>query len=415
MKILHITYSNKGGAGIAAERLFKAMQQTGLEVAFLSKNKTVDFEGIEIEDPFFGYKKSGLFSRTLTKIKKMLFPGEKEKHLNAFNKLKPLMHFEIATLPYSRFDLMNHPLVQKADIIHLHWVAGLIDYPTFFEYLKKPLVWTLHDMNPFLGLFHYKGDMINNASIAGKLDKEIIALKQGALKSVKNAAIVCPSNWMLSHARDSGVFNHFKSVCISNTLDFDQFFPQDQAVLRNKYDLDKDAFVLLFVADGLKSPRKGMDLLFEALKNIETPLKILTIGKGELPEFKHHQLREFGKILQPDKMAEIYNLANAVVLPSREDNLPNVLLEALACGLPVIAFNSGGTFEHLYKEKTGILAEEFTGTSLATAILSFLNQNNSFMSEEITGYAQNQFHFNTVVKQYQKLYDNLNELNNEKE
>ncbi len=415
MKILHITYTTKGGAGTAAERLFVAMQKYGMKVAFLSVNKTIDFEENEIKDLFFEYKKPTLFKKVLSKINAYCFPNKQSKLTRAYNKLKPHLNFEMASLPFSRFQLHKHPLVQQADLIHLHWVSGLLDYPTFFEHLDKPLVWTLHDMHPFLGLYHYQNDAIRNAHAVSKLDKEVLAIKTAAIQHLQNAAIVCPSHWMLSHARKSTVFSHFQSVCIPNTLDFNEFYSQNRNTLRKKYELDTEAFVLLLVADTLTSPRKGMDLLIEALEQLQTPLTLLSVGKGTLPRFKHHHLREFGKISTTKEMAEIYNLANTVILPSREDNLPNVMLEAIACGVPVIAFNSGGTLEHIHKEKTGILAEQMTSSELKNAISDLIKTKKGYPPEEIVIYAKEHFHKNRIVSQHIELYQNLKTTHNEKE
>lgn len=114
------------------------------------------------------------FFRILRKLKLTDFPENNKlrKYVQKFSS-----KFEIATYPESLYRIEEHPLVKEADIVHLHWVANFLNYPTFFKKIQKPIIWTLHDMNPFQGLFHYKNDEMNLEKELGNIDNKILKKK----------------------------------------------------------------------------------------------------------------------------------------------------------------------------------------------------------------------------------------------
>lgn len=152
MKILHITTKSKGGAGIAALRLHHALVQSGISSAYLSTDLTINYNNNSIQDSFFNYKKPSFSKKLLLKIQMLLFPSAFQKAKKHLSDLEEQLHYEMLSLPYSKNDLNKHKLVQEADIINLHWVGGILDYDSFFSINNKPIVWTLHDMNPFFGI-----------------------------------------------------------------------------------------------------------------------------------------------------------------------------------------------------------------------------------------------------------------------
>ncbi len=132
MKVVHVTTSSKGGAGIAAFRLHEALRELGVSSAFISLNKTVDFEGREINDKMLAYRKLTITNRILRRLKSVLFPTEVDRLHAVFRDIKDQLNCEIATLPFSNITLEEHPLIQQADIIHLHWVSDILDYRSVF-------------------------------------------------------------------------------------------------------------------------------------------------------------------------------------------------------------------------------------------------------------------------------------------
>lgn len=408
MKILHITNSSQGGAGLAALRLHYALVDEGAQSAYLSTSLCVNYNNEVVDNKFFKYKKASILKR----IKKKMFTSKNTKYCRELAKINSDLDCEIATLPFSNYKTHIHPLVQKADVINLHWVSEIIDYTSFFKKLNKPIVWTLHDMNPFQGLFHYTGDQLKNYDLSSTLDEEIKRIKVLAIKNINKGTTITPSKWLLEKARKEQFFPQSQKICIPNSIDLDIFKPSADLSLRKKYDIFENEFVLLFVAESIDNQRKGLDLLLESLKYLsELPLTILTVGNGDLPNINFRTVA-LGTIKTPEKMAECYSLADVFVLPSREDNLPNVMLESFACGTPVISFNLGGMKEHVKENVTGLLAKNMTGKSLAKSIINFNNNKNIYNKEVIRNYAVENFSFKNQAKSYLDVYKNL--IKNEK-
>ena len=171
-------------------RLHQALREVGVSSAFVSINLTIDFNGSIIDDSFFCYTRLSLFQRGMRKLGSIMFPSLEQKLKNKLAEKQNTLSYEILSLPYSSYELNTHPLVQEADCIHLHWVSGILDYTNFFATVSKPVVWTLHDMNPFLGLFHYKADAIANKQIIGELDTEVQQIKIAEIQKFSPVASV---------------------------------------------------------------------------------------------------------------------------------------------------------------------------------------------------------------------------------
>ncbi|MGJ8759783.1 MAG: glycosyltransferase [Polaribacter sp.] len=409
MKVLQVTCSSKGGAGIAALRLHNALQENNVQSAYVSVNLTINFENKEIVDPFFFYKKPSLLQKIVNKIVAIIKPTRRSRIIDKVHKYKKVaMDFELFSSPFSTFRIEEHPLFKEADIINLHWVSGVIDYSLFFKNCKKPIVWTLHDMNPFSGVFHYKNDSLNNSTEINKFNKLVKELQKKNINKIKKGTIVSPSKWLLDEADQSGFFPKFKKVTIANSIDTSIFKIQDKNTLRKKYSIPKDEFTVLFVADNINNYRKGFDLLVDSLTYLEKlPMTIITIGQTQSLTNNNIKTISFGKVTEIEKLVEIYGLADVFVLPSREDNLPNVILESFSVGLPVISFNVGGIKEHVLPNKTGFISENLTGESLAKTINEFYDCKSEFDARYLRHYAENNFNFKNQYLNYFEVYKEL--------
>lgn len=408
MKVLHITSSSKGGAGIAALRLHKALCEHRVISGYLSANLTIDFNNEIVVDDFFRYEKPSIFKKIRAKFQKYFLFTRRQKATQQFISMKQKLECEMATLPYSNYQLHSHPLVQEADIINLHWIGGILDYPSFFEKCQKPIVWTLHDMNPFQGLFHYKNDELLNSKIVGGFDLEMKQIKRKAIQSVKNGIIVSPSKWLLEEAKKSDMFIGFSEEYVPNAIDLELFKFQDKEALRKIRSIENDEFVILFVSDILKNFRKGFDLLTEALLNLKNiKVTVLAIGKGVIPEIGDLKIISLGEINSPLEMAACYGMADVFILPSREDNLPNVMLESFACGTAIVGFPIGGVSEHVKENLTGILAKEITGLSLAETLEKFYKTRNDYTNSVIRKYAEENFSFKRQANDYERVYNKI--------
>ncbi len=316
------------------------------------------------------------------------------------------VQYELFSFPETSYRVERHPLVLNADIVHLHWVSGFINYPTFFKAIKQPIVWTLHDMNPMLGGFHYHEDSLNNSNFK-QLESACLAIKTEALRCKSNMQLVTPSKWMSEEAKSRDVLSSFSQKTLLNGLDTDIYKPLDREKCRTELNIPLDKKVLLFVAEDLKNRRKGFDLLLGALEllNDNSSVELVTIGNASA--FKGDGCIHLGMIGDDAQLAKVYAAADLFLLPSREDNLPNVMLEALCCGTPVILFALGGMKEVIDDGRNGYLAPEVGSASLGASINQFLTNGVALERDEIASVARRMFALERQATHYLKLYQDL--------
>ena len=107
-----------------------------------------------------------------------------------------LVNFELFSVPYSDFDITNHPSYVSSDIIHLHFVSGFIDFPSFFSQCNKPVIWSLHDEYAYLGAFHFEEDSVFNSFRYGDIDAKYRELKLKMLRQYKKLGFIIASDWI---------------------------------------------------------------------------------------------------------------------------------------------------------------------------------------------------------------------------
>lgn len=269
-------------------------------------------------------------------------------------------------------DLSKVPLIAEADILNFHWVAGFIDVPANEEFLRtKKIVWTLHDMNPFTGGCHYAGTCRQFEGHCGacpqlgstnEADLSRITWKsrERAYRHL-NINVVCPSRWLADEARKSSLFGKFPVHVIPYGLPLNEFKPYPREAMREALNLTPHDCALLFSAENIINKRKGLAYFVAALRLYEQQpahknVVLLLLGSGgDLIRDLKYPVRALGRVNDTRIMAGIYSAADALVLPTLEDNLPNVVLEALACGTPVLASNVGGVPDMIVHGQNGFL------------------------------------------------------------
>jgi glycosyltransferase involved in cell wall biosynthesis len=300
-------------------------------------------------------------------------------------------------------------VVLDADVVHLHWVAGFLNYPSFFRKLRgKHIVWTLHDMNPFMGIFHYGGDQMRNPQLS-QLDLQSLHIKTKALTGIEYLCINALSKWIGDEAIKNAAFGRFAINSIPNGIDLGLFRPVERRVARQKLGQDTEGLVLLCVSENLDNYRKGIDLLLEALELLKSniSIRLISVGRGVLQPPEKIDYTAFGPISDEEKLALIYASADAFVTTAREDNLPNVMLEALACGTPVIGFPVGGQKDYIVPFETGVLAKEVTAKSFCMAIEEFLSSRNRFDPDKIAAFAKLHFDRGKYINDHLALYNKM--------
>ncbi len=400
MKVLHISTYGSGGGGIAAFRLHNALLNVGIESKYLCLENPPKGENIHTV-PSFKLTPSQYILRKLG-----LYKTEIDKNIKLINGLKGTYVF--FSFPYTNYDLSTHPLVQEADIINLHWVANFLDY-RFFSKTNKKIVWTLHDMNPFQGGFHYHDEVLDNNVAFGELEKKLTDIKVNNIKQCHNLEVITLCNWMKKESSNSEAFSNRKHNLIPNSLDISKFKIYPKELARQVFDLPQDKIILLFVSESLNSKRKGMDLLLNALSAVDDSKNIClaTIGNSNQKIESKFETINLGNISDERALGLLYASADAYILSSREDNLPNVMLESLACGTPVISTPVGGMLDVIKSGFNGILAKEVSAEGIREAIEAFIKTKDVFSREKIRQFAIDNFSPEIQAKKYIEVYENL--------
>ncbi len=315
------------------------------------------------------------------------------------------------------------PFLDEADILHFHWIAGLCDPSLCKDYLRgKKIVWTLHDMNAFTGGCHYNNGcrkfekMCTACPQLGSIQEKDLAFetwrnRMGAYREL-DIHVVTPSAWLAEEARKSALLKRFPVHHIPYAQPLDIFQPLPREHIRTQLGFKPNALVLLFASQSLTNTRKGGIYLVQLLHVLaQTPLKeritVIMLGHNTAPEFTHAgiEVQCLGHIDDAQHMAALYNAADAVLVPSLEDNQPNVICESLGCGTPVVAFANGGIAEMIRHEETGYLAESKSVEGLLQGVVwADAMRQNSLIRRICRAHALEQWDAEQGAQRYAALY-----------
>ncbi len=361
MNVLHLCTFDTGGAGIAARRLCEAQQASGITAGLLHLNPNRTPNGQPFYAPPTGIARyTGRFFEAGQALGLPLrAPHQRLQHLRN----KP-PGYELFSTPFSAHRPENSALFQQADVVHLHWVSGLVHHPSFFHALRgKRVVWTLHDQAPFTGGCHYaldchgfENDCAHCPQLANPADAApFLAIKKASLSAIKNLHIITPSNWIRQASERSSLFGKYPHHTVPNPLGDEVFRPMNRAECRSVLGLPQNQFLALFVSLDLSNPRKGGAIIQEAAKHFANHPTIRLVGLGKSDG--NAPYLSLGSIRDERLMAMVYSACDVVLFPSFADNLPNVVSEAHRCGTPVLAFQLGGLPEMIRQGQNGWLTE----------------------------------------------------------
>ena len=414
LKVVHISTYAHGGAGTSAYRVHEALLENNIDSSFLclDTNDKFNFKScFQMAKPTYS-----LWQRVSRKILQYTTRYSIFRNIHPQNyfqyklkKIHTLLDCEFVSLPFSNYNILEHPLVKKADIIHLHWTAGLLDYPTFFRKNTKPVIWTLHDMNSFRGIFHYEDDEVRNEDVSSALNEQVIKLKEKAIRNRKfKLQIVGPSKWILNKATQGKMFGKLEGKNIGYSLNTDVFANKINKELKQKLQIPETNIVFLFVAQNVENKRKGFQLLIEALHQLKhTNITLLVIGESIELDIPSLDIRKIGRIIEDEILRDYYSMADAFIIPSREDNLPNVMLEAMACGIPVLSFNVGGMAEVIQNGYNGLKAEKIGVNELGNILNGFIKTKDEFNANAIREFAVQHFSSKIIADKYREAYESI--------
>lgn len=378
MKVLLVNTSGlAGGAAIAASRLLAALNNNGAEAKMLvADNGGSDNPNIVSLPRRWRYKWSFLWERFAVFARQNF----SKKHL-----------FDIDPAMMG-VDITNTPEFREADVVHLHWVnQGFLSLKGIGRILAsgKPVVWTMHDMWPFTGVCHnavtcdkYNSECGNCQLLVHHGDRDLANTtwkrKQALWNKYPNLTFVACSKWLAQTAAGSSLLAGKTVTDIVNPIDSRIYAPGDKTAARREMGLPAEGKrLILFVAYNVQSPIKGLAFLKQALEllagrrpELKEQLGLVLVGKGSetLGDSFPTDVYPMGLVSDERTKVQLYRAADVLAITSRQENLPNTIVEAKACGLPVIGTRVGGIPQMIDSGTDGRLVDTGDTEGLAEAI-----------------------------------------------
>lgn len=409
MNILHVNATQNGGAAICAHRLMEGLGLYGINCKMLSlfENEMYDVSVVKHDSSFLYSNK--VLSEIKHLLNRMPFYWDAEKFELEYRKASVGLDITFPVhFPLSEYkNLSKNPLIEWADIIHLHWVSGMIDYPTFFKAIKKPIVWTFHDKHPAVGLLHFSNNNLLPQRL-NELNQKCIDIKRRALKHHNNINIVAVSGEMTKLCESSAITKCLPVTLIPNGIDVNSFQPFNKSESRAHWGMLQDASVFMFSSYGLMDTNKGLLRVIEALNNLNIHNKMLVccgkLNSGEkLPKTKFPILH-VGLVTSSKEMASLYSSADFFIQASYEESFGQTPIEAMSCGVPVISTPCGISPE-LINDFNGVLCNGYTPKDLMKGIIEA--SKHQYDRTKIRRYVSENFNLIKMTENYISLYNRV--------
>lgn len=358
MRILHISTRDAGGAGIAAIRLHQGMLDYGLESQFLCLEKTTEAPQIEVFPKFY----PRFYHRFFERLGLPLTNGQKNS--KSLSRIQNSIDPEMYSFLRSDYQIHKHSLVEWANIIIIHWVAGFLDYKTFFRNVpkNKKLYWYTHDFSIVLGGFHtlFDAKRFKNAEIR-TLEAQLKKQKRQFLGIFRDFHIIANSQFSYNTINQESIINTNNLHCVPLGLPENELHPIEKTIAKQALGLTNENFVILAAAAKLSSSHKGMDRLIKIIKEVSKRipgLKVILLGEVEPNQQLDDQLFYYiGHVGQPKFKQILFSAADVVVSTSYEETFGQTLIEGYACSTPALVFNNGALPELIKPKETGYVAE----------------------------------------------------------
>lgn len=374
MNVLLLSTSDiEGGAARSAYRLHQGLQQCEITSQMLVQVKSSDDP--TVLDPPPNFRRDFAKARPSFDFLPLKFYPQKQG-----------TPFSCQWLPDG---LVPRIKTLAPDLINLHWIgSGYVQIETLAK-LPFPIVLTLHDMWAFTGGCHYSQECDRYTQSCGAcpqlgsqknwdLSRWIWQRKAQNWQHL-NLTVVTPSQWLANCVRTSSLLGKQRLEVIPYGIDTDLYCPRDRWTARNLLNLPQDKLLILAGAVNFSGDRrKGFHLLQTALHHLRQlpgyeSAELLVYGVSRPSDDRSvpdlgMPIHYLGTLKDDLSLVLAYSAANVFVAPSLQDNLPNTVLEALACGVPCVAFKIGGMPDLIDHEQTGYLAQPFDPVDLARGI-----------------------------------------------
>jgi glycosyltransferase involved in cell wall biosynthesis len=400
-----------GGAARAAYRLHQSFRGVDIDSHLLVQFKVTD-------DPT-----AIVLQSKIAKGIAQLRPAINSLPLKLFTKADPKT-YSLQWLPEKVLARIKQ---LEPEVINLHWICdGFLRIETLPKF-KRPLVWTLHDMWPFTGGCHYSGDCDRYIEHCGSCPQlgsshpsdfsAWVWQRKAKSFNALNLTLVTPSQWLANCAQSSSLFRGRRIEVIPNGLDLKIYKPIDSRIARQILNLPQDKQLILFGAvRATNDRRKGFHLLQPALHQLRQitqrdNIQLVIMGASAPPQslnlgFETHYL---GTLRDDYSLALAYAAADVFVAPSVQDNLPNTVLEAIACGTPCVAFDIGGMPDLIKHKQNGYLARPYEIKDFAQGINWVLGDRERWqkLSEASRAKAEQEFPLTLQASRYRDLFQEI--------
>lgn len=364
MRVLIVNTSEKtGGAAVAANRLKDALNNNGVKAKMLVRDKETDDITVVGLPNSLRLRFNFLWERFCIYLR---------LHFSKTH----LFEIDIAN---AGADITTLPEFKEADVIHLSWInQGMLSLRGIRKILAsgKSVVWTMHDIWPATAICHYSHQCNYFKSACkhcyllpgGGGDNDLAASvwrkKQNMLKGANIFFVSC-SRWLEAQAKQSALLMGQHVTSIPNPIDTHVFCRRDKADARCRVGLPLDKKIILFVSQRVTDKRKGMDYFIDAVRQWvdqqperkeDTAIAILGGHSEEVAQQLALPAYPLGYVSDEKTIVNVYSAVDTFVLPSLSDNLPNTIMEAMACGVPCVGFKVGGIPEEIDHLKNGYVA-----------------------------------------------------------
>lgn len=382
MIVVHLATTLAGGAGIGLWRYHRALLAVGIDSRILVMNPP---PGLESEVARVHWRKHTLPLRIAQRLGLWSPRNERlRRKIEALDRSSPgQARYELFSTPFSDYCPEEHPWIAEADVINLHWTAGILDWSRFFDRVRKPAVITLHDQYPYLGGFHYAQEAANNPQLAS-LEARMRDIKRRALVGYR-IGVVANSRWNATEALASGFFTPGTPIeTIYYPLDAGVFSPRNPSAAKAAAGVPLGRKVIGFACENLNNARKGFADLVDAVIHLPEALRsqitLLSFGRDPSPELTalvKLPWIHLGYLATDEAKVAAYAAMDVFVVPSREEAFGLTALEAEAVGIPVVASRVGGlaeavpsavppTPEALRDGIAGLLSDDLSRARLST-------------------------------------------------
>lgn len=409
MKIVHITYTTAGGAGIAVCRLHGALMAQGVESKILVAQSSIQSPDIVKVGETYRNRRIPPKNR----IAKKLFKTVRQK--GKFMTPMESMEYELVRLdrnypayfdlPLSSYELEKHPLIAWADVVHIHWISGFVDFPSFFSSIKKPILWTMHDLNPLYGGFHHFRLREKYLCYYENLENKCYVIKKQAVENASNLSIVAISSQMHRLIAGHEFYKNKKLFDIHNCIDPKQFPFLKKDNVRNVLGWPENERCFLFVNVNMNDTEKGFAGLVEALEHLALDnARLICVGNGVVPKSDRIKIFHYSAVKDTIWLAMLYTAADFLVMPSHQEAFPSTPIEAMCCGTPVVITPVSGA-EDMINDENGVVADGFSSKSIADAILAAMQK--SYKRETIRQGLIDKFSPEIIARKYIAAYKEI--------